>query len=108
MCVLQERGFVISEMNAGRSCEDIIARKVTNGRGFDDPLATWAVYSVEVKHHKKLDIDAFRKQAKENAKKAHAKWLLLCRIPRRPYTFYVEGQGMDEAVWHGNEARRTA
>lgn len=91
--LLEERGFEIIELGPGRKTEDIICEM--NGCRF----------SVEVKNHALWDIAKFRRQAKLQAKERKCLWLLLCRVPGCPGTFYVEGSDRPATIWRSNLAR---
>lgn len=87
--LLAERDYEIIETSRGRSVEDIIAEK--HGRRI----------SVEVKNTAALTIGAFRKQAKEQARKRKCAWMLMWRIEGYPRTFYVEGTDIAPCIWRG-------
>lgn len=87
--LLAERGFAIIETSRGRAVEDVIAEK--DGKRF----------AVEVKNTAALTIAAFRKQAKDQARKRKCAWMLMWRIEGYPLTFYVEGAGREPSVWRG-------
>lgn len=90
--LLLSRGYEIIETARGRSVEDIIAER--GGRRV----------SVEVKNTAALTIGAFRKQAKEQARKRKCAWMLMWRIEGYPGTFYVEGAGIAPSVWRAEVA----
>jgi len=90
--VLLERGYSIIETSRGRSCEDIIATAGTR------------TYSVEVKWHELWNLKAWRRQAKANAAKRKAHWMLMVRITGAPHTFYVEDGDGRPRIWTGNGA----
>ncbi len=94
--VLAERGYQIAETGTGRKCEDLFGC---------DPSGH--PVSVEVKHHAHTRWDDFRAQARTQAKARKAAWLLMCRLPDHPYTFVVEGDGIEPVVWRGNGAKQT-
>lgn len=91
--VLAEHGYDIIDQPCGKAVEDIIAIK--------DGVLT----SVEVKNCEGITPTKFRKQAKEQAKRRKAHWLLLVRWPGHPYTFAVEGSNIRPTFWHGNGGR---
>ena len=92
--LLEERGYTIIELGPGRKTEDIVA---------DD--ANGARRSIEVKNHVVWHLPTWRKQAKEQARRRQCAWLLMCRIPDRPGTFYVESDN-NCSVWRGNIAKK--
>jgi Holliday junction resolvase len=93
--VLAERGFTIIELGPGRKTEDIVAE------------LDGARYSCEVKNCALWKITDWRRQAKEQARRRKARWMLLCRVPGMRSTFYVErGDGRGPCVWRGNGAER--
>jgi len=94
--LLQERDWEIVELGPGRKTEDVIAT---------DPSG--ALCSVEVKNHLTWNLQAWRRQAKDQARRRKALWLLMARVPDQPGTFYVEGSAVEACVWRGN-ARRAA
>lgn len=87
MTLLAEYGFTVIEANAGRACEDLIA------------IRDGVTYCVEVKHHRKPDLPAFKLQARIQAKARKLPWLLMVRWPDHPYTFAVEGKGVAPDFW---------
>jgi len=89
--LLAERDWEIVELGPGRKTEDVIAT---------DPAGV--LHSVEVKNHLVWHLTAWRKQAKEQARCRKAHWLLMCRIPNEPGTFYVEGTTVECCVWRAN------
>jgi Holliday junction resolvase len=92
--LLSGRDWTIIELGPGRKTEDVIAT---------DPDGV--LYSVEVKNHALWNLTAWRRQAKEQARRRKAQWLLMVRIPDMPNTFYVEGSRVEACVWRGNAAR---
>jgi Holliday junction resolvase len=88
--VLEERDWTIIELGPGRKTEDVIAT---------DPAGV--TVSVEVKNHAIWTLTAWRRQAKEQARKRRCAWLLMCRVPDMPATFYVEGTERRPTVWVG-------
>jgi len=93
--LLAERGWEIVELGPGRLSEDVLATDSAGRR-----------FSVEVKNHRVWRLCAWRTQAKAQAKARGCRWLLLCRVPNMPGTFYVEGSCTVPTVWRGNVARR--
>lgn len=91
--LLEELDWTIIPLGPGSRTEDIVAT---------DPNGT--TWSVEVKSQVTWRLCEWRKQAKSNAKKRKAQWLLMCRIPNMPATFYVEDSDGCR-VWRGNGAR---
>ena len=92
--ILTERGYSIIELGPGRKTEDIVA---ADDHGI--------MYSVEVKNHMVWTLCAWRKQAKEQARKRKCNWMLLARVPNHPATFYVESTNHRPCVWRGNGAQ---
>lgn len=92
--LLEERGYEIVELGPGRKQEDVLAE--LDGKRV----------SVEVKNCVVWHIQDWRKQAKTQAKKRGCAWLLLCRVPGMPGTFYVEGEDRTPCVWRGNAAKQ--
>ena len=67
--LLQDHDWeIIADCTAGCSTEDFIVKH---------PHGT--LYSVEVKNNKIIDVDRFRKQARENAKAKNMPYLLMCK-----------------------------
>lgn len=91
--MLVARGHEVVETGNGRAVEDIFA--VIDGR------AT----CVEVKNCRALALDAWRKQARAQAKRRRAAWLLMARIPDYPGTFYVEGTAYAPCIWRAAVAK---
>ena len=85
--MLLARGYQVVETGAGSSVEDAFA--VIGDR------AT----SVEVKNCRALQLEAWRKQARAQAKKRRADWLLMCRIPEHTGVWYVEGTRFAPCIW---------
>jgi len=83
--LLQERDYDVEDLTDGQACADFMA------------IRHKKVYRVEVKNHAKLDFAGFRRQAKAQAGKA--RWMLLCRVPDHPGTFYVEASDIPPTVW---------
>jgi len=94
-CVLVEDGWEITKTSAGRSDPDFVAVHPTNGR----------TYAIEVKNVAALTFRTFRKQARGQAKRGQ-RWLLMCRIPEFPGTWYVESSDRGPRIWRDNGARK--
>ena len=91
--LLSERGFTIIELGPGRKSEDILA---------EDERGRW---SCEVKNCRIWKLTDWRRQAKAQSRARNARWILLCRVPGYPSTFYAEGTDLGPTVWRGNGAR---
>ena len=88
LALLADRDWTVVESNSGKATEDAFALDASKR-----PVA------VEVKHHACIRLDEFRRQAKDQARRHGVDWLLMCRIPGHPHTFYVEGSRVEPTVW---------
>ena len=93
--VLTEDGWEITKTSAGRSDPDFVAVHPTNRR----------TYAIEVKNVASLVFRMFRKQARSQTKHGQ-RWLLMCRIPDFPGTWYVESSDRGPRIWRDNDARK--
>jgi Holliday junction resolvase-like predicted endonuclease len=91
--LLADRDWSIIELGPGRKTEDVVAM---------DPDGV--LHSVEVKNHLCWHLIEWRRQAKEQARRRKARWLLMVRIPDMPGAFYVEGSAIETCVWRGRAA----
>ena len=85
--VLADRDFDVLDTSDGLAVADIIATK------------GGCTYAVEVKHCRLIDLDRFWRQAKEQAKRHHAKPLLMARLSGHPGCFLVVGYTERPTVW---------
>lgn len=84
--MLIERGYIIlADTTAGLSTDDLVVER--------DGI----ILSVEVKNTKQIDIPAFVKQARTNAKKNH--WLLMMHLDSTS-TWLVMGSMRVPVCWH--------
>ena len=67
--LLKDRDWEIIETSAGMKVEDIVATDPQGKR-----------WSIEVKNHKHIKVEEFRKQAIEQAKKRNIDWMLMVKI----------------------------
>lgn len=89
--LLQERDYSVLESSGGRSDPDFFATK----HGI-----TWAV---EVKNTRTYSRDAATHQAKDQAKRKKARWMLMWHIPGS-HSWLVERQGLRPSLWHRGES----
>jgi len=85
---LEDRDWVVADLSAGCNDADLIA---------EDPVGRR--YCIEVKHHKLLKPDDWRKQAREQAAKHKIPWMLAYRVPGYAGLWIVERQGERPAIW---------
>jgi hypothetical protein len=90
--MLTGRDWEIIETSSGMKVEDIVAHDPNGNR-----------WSVEVKHHRLINLEVFMAQAKEQAKKRNISWMLAVRLPRYPGTWLVLREGEVPTVWNGGE-----
>ena len=92
--LLQSYGYHTHELNSGTKTGDLIATvdKYSTGKEVN--------YLVEVKNTKSLDIPAFLKQARDQAKVKKMKWMLMCKIDGG-FGWLVFFEGDNEAeIWY--------
>lgn len=85
--LLADRDWIIlADTSAGLSTDDLVCQS-PDGK----------VVSVEVKNTKQIDVPAFVKQARTNAKRNA--WMLMCHISGTS-SWLVMGSGKTPVVWH--------
>ena len=90
--VLLERDWEILESSAGASAEDFLG---VSPEG--------VIFSIEVKHHRQIDLGKFIRQAREQAaRRKNVEWMLACRLNGFPMTFLVLSSDGTKAIWCGN------
>lgn len=87
--VLVSRDWSIIETSSGQSVEDIVAAHPSG-----------KTYSVEVKNHKAIQPEAWRKQAGENARKRKLPWMIMARIPMYASAWLILRQDEHPTVWN--------
>lgn len=86
--VLQERDWTVIPITGGVMAEDIVA---TSPQGKQ--------YSVEVKWQKLIQLEAFERQAREQAKQRKLPWMLACRLQGHAGAWLVFRQDEQPVVW---------
>jgi hypothetical protein len=86
--VLQSRDWMVIPITCGVLAEDIVA---TSPQGKQ--------YSVEVKWQKIIQIEAFTRQAREQANNRKLPWMLACRLQGHAGTWLVLRQDEAPVVW---------
>ena len=85
---LTDRDYDVLDTCDGLAVADIIAERYG------------VRYAVEVKHCRLIDTERFWRQAKEQAKRHHARPMLMCRISRYPGSFLVLRDDEPPTVWN--------
>lgn len=87
--LLTSRDWEIVETSCGHKVEDIVAHDPQGNR-----------WSIEVKHHKLIDLCAFMQQARMQAAIRKIPWMLAVRLPRYPAWWLILRQDVNPTVWH--------
>ena len=88
--ILRDRDWIVADLSAGITCEDILAT---------DPYGV--LWAVEVKNTVSI-LPAHLKQAKEQANKRKAKWMLMSHL-HGTSSWLVQRQGAKPIVWHNEK-----